>query len=51
MNGEFSKRNPDNKPDLQPPEEVITQPGGEDPPEDFIIISSSDIAWEEGEKC
>ena len=40
---DFSEGNPDNNSDLQPPEEVITQPGGEDPPEE--VLSSSDIAW------
>ena len=39
----------DNKPDLQPPEEVITQLGGKDPPEE--VLSLSDIEWEKGEKC
>ena len=38
-----------NKPDLQPPEKVITQSGSEDPPEE--ILSPSDIEWEKGEKC
>ena len=44
---DFSKESPDNKADLQPPEEVITQSGGKDPPEE--VLSPSDIGWEEGE--
>ena len=39
----------DNKPDLQPLEEVITQSGGEDPPEEVLL--PSDIEREEGETC
>ena len=41
------KHSVDNKPDLQPPEEVITQSGGEDPPKE--VLSPSD-EWEEGER-
>ena len=41
------KHSVENKPDLQPPEEVITQSGGEDPPEE--VLSLSDIEWEKGD--
>ena len=44
---DFSKHSVDNKPDSQPPEEVITQSDVEDPPEE--VLSRSDIEWEEGE--